>query len=321
MMKPNKTNKIKEITPEEVEFDSNIIKNELCPLLWNNNQELRPEVHSKLLELANRFYKFLGVEVELQSILFTGSLCNFNYNNDSDIDIHLVIDFAELGDPEVVRSFLNSKKYAFNSYREGTRIKLYKPEFYFQDIKIREPHEPTALYDLKTGWVIKAVKPNPDIDEKKIRKLLAFFINAINKLELINDNQLKLERVIEIKNFIVQMRREGVRNQGEYSSSNLTFKELRRKGHIDKLFQTIRTCMDKKLSLENRKPHHDNLLNENFTIADEKQVRIWVKQELQKLNKSEQKEVDKNIKAIVRETMINYAKFVWEKKGVWSSYI
>ena len=59
----------------------------------------------------------------------------------------------------------------------------------------------------------------------------------------------------------------------------------------------------------------------DFTIADDRQIREIVKQELLKLHKSEQKEVDKNIKKIVRETMVNFAKWQWDKKGVWGSHI
>ena len=52
---------LSEITPDEVVFDSNIVKNELCPLLWSINQELRNDVYEKLLGLGLRFANFIGV--------------------------------------------------------------------------------------------------------------------------------------------------------------------------------------------------------------------------------------------------------------------
>ena len=123
------------------------MKDELCPLLWTDNLELRDEVLAKLLELGQRFAKYIGVE-NPEDILFTGSLCNYNYHDDSDIDIHVLVDFARYGDPERMRDFYASKKFAFNTFREGTKIKGFSIECYAQDLPTREPHHPSGLYSL-----------------------------------------------------------------------------------------------------------------------------------------------------------------------------
>ena len=309
-----------EVSPDEVNFDSNIIKDELCPLLWTKQGELREDVKERLLDIGNRFYRFLGADVELQDILFTGSLCNYNYNEDSDIDIHVVVNFAELGDPEVVRGLLQAKKFAFNTYREGTTIKGFPIECYFQDVESREPHHPSGLYSLLTGWKIKSQKVKLKFKEKKVRKLLASFINLINHLEHIEDNQEKLERAIEIKDFIVQMRREAVREHGEFCEANLCYKQLRRDGVLDKLFTTIRACMDKKLSLE-QSIIKGQLLKENFTTADERQVRVWIRQELDAILKKGELTNQKAVREIVKDVLKRLNKWNFEKANVWMSGI
>lgn len=344
-----KNNKIESflhsITPDEVNFDPQIVKPELCPLLWNENQELKKEVHVKLLELGKRFAKYIGVD-QPEDILFTGSLCNFNYHNKSDIDIHVLVDFAKYGDPERMRDFYTSKKFAFNKFREGTKIKGFTIECYAQDLPCREPHHPSGLYSLlNKQWIIKPERQDPKIDEKKVRKLLSVFINAINRLELIEDNQAQLEQAIELKNNLVFLRRKSVRAQGEYSAGNLCFKELRKQGYIDILFGLIRDALDLKLSLEQQKRDSALLIREAQGI-DEKKIREIIRKELETelkkhfstrpiLSKTEIERVSANevkkqlkdnltkedIRKPVRLMLWNYHKWMWEKKGIWLNQI
>lgn len=269
---------LKETSPEEVDFNPQIVKPELCPLLWTDSHELKVEVLQKLLEIGKRFAKYIGAD-NPEDILFTGSLCNFNYHNGSDIDIHVLLDFSKYGDPDRMRDFYASKKFAFNKFREGTRIKGFPVECYAQDLPCREPHHPSGLYSLMQGqWIIKPERINPNIDETKVRKLLSVFINAIHRLEDIPDNQLRLEKAIELKNNLVLIRRKSVRALGEYSPGNLCFKELRKQGYLDSLFEIIQACMDRKLSLE-----HKYRLNTKLLTEREQLIRHIVRQEIQSL--------------------------------------
>lgn len=271
---------LSEITPDEVVFDSNIVKSELCPLLWLESQELRNEVHEKLLDLGLRFAKFIGVD-QPEDILFTGSLCNFNYHDESDIDIHVMLDFSKFGDPERMRDLFASKKFAFNEFRKGTKIKGFTIECYAQDLPCREPHQPSGLYSLQQNqWIIKPQRIDPKIDEAKTRKLLSIFINTINRLELIEDNQLRLEQAIELKDNLILIRRKSVRALGEYSPGNLCYKELRKQGYIDRLFDLIRHALDRKLSLEQRAKKKEKLIVE-IQEFDEKKIREIIRKEME----------------------------------------
>jgi len=335
---------LSEITPEDVVFDPNIVKSQLCPLLWSD-LELNDEVHQRLLDIGQRFSKFIGVE-NPEDILFTGSLCNFNYHENSDIDIHVLVDFSKYGDPERMRDFYSSKKFAFNEFRNGTRIKGFQVECYAQDLPSREPHHPSGLYSLlQKQWIIKPQRVDPNIDEQKVRKLLSVFINAINQLSTIQDNQSQLERAIELKNNLVLIRRKSVRALGEYSPGNLCYKELRKQGFIDHLFDIIRQSLDRKLSLEQQSRASENLIIESQEL-DDKKVREMVRKELElelkkyfstrpTISKVEieriadakvKKELsaypqEKQIRQMIRQALINQYHWFWDKRSIWVNQV
>ena len=63
--------------------------------IWNEDNTLKSEVNDKLLEIANVFMEFLEVpEDAIEDILIVGSSANYNYTKFSDIDVHLIIDYA-----------------------------------------------------------------------------------------------------------------------------------------------------------------------------------------------------------------------------------
>ena len=57
--------------------------------------KLRPEVREALLRIAEKFETSLGLSIKPVDVYFTGSSANFNYNDSSDIDLHLVYDFEQ----------------------------------------------------------------------------------------------------------------------------------------------------------------------------------------------------------------------------------
>ena len=73
-----------------------ILKQKLHPDLWDN-KTLKKEVRIKLVEIAYAFLQYINLPgLDIEDILFTGSMANYNYNDNSDIDLHLVVDFNKL---------------------------------------------------------------------------------------------------------------------------------------------------------------------------------------------------------------------------------
>ena len=71
------------------------IHGQLNPKLWRGTR-LRKDVYRALMRIAGEFYKSLNVQANVQDILITGSQVNYNYGPNSDLDLHLVIDFADV---------------------------------------------------------------------------------------------------------------------------------------------------------------------------------------------------------------------------------
>ena len=58
------------------------VKNDLDREIWNEKDQLKPEIRDKLLEIANDFWENQDLDrVEIKDIIFTGSLANYNWSN------------------------------------------------------------------------------------------------------------------------------------------------------------------------------------------------------------------------------------------------
>ena len=89
---------------EKTEMDEGIEKHDtLNQKLFDENKHLRPEVREKLLQIADEFIKGIKddeVKFILKDVKLVGSNASYNYNPDSDIDLHLVADTKTLGCPD-----------------------------------------------------------------------------------------------------------------------------------------------------------------------------------------------------------------------------
>jgi hypothetical protein len=120
-------------------------QDELNPKIWylpnekymgdpeGQKMKMRPEVREKLLETANIFIDFLGVDVIVTDIIMIGSLVNYNWSKFSDIDLHIVVNFNQF--PENSRDlyleFFDLKKVIFNQ-RHNIKMFGYDVECFVQ---------------------------------------------------------------------------------------------------------------------------------------------------------------------------------------------
>ena len=88
---------------------------ELNPKLWADNN-LRSKLHAGLLKIAHHFYEFLEIDVPIQDIILIGSNANYNWTKHSDIDLHVIVNYLEIGDNlHLVKNYLHAKKSVWNS--------------------------------------------------------------------------------------------------------------------------------------------------------------------------------------------------------------
>ena len=234
-------------------------KDTLNPTIWNDvdsdTPNLKPEIRKALLMIAGEFLEFLGENIFVDDVRFTGSLANFNWSKFSDIDLHLYVDFEQFEpeDREVYKELFNLKKTLFNTTHD-IRIKGYDVELYAEDIS--ESHFSTGVFSvLFDEWVHKPEKENVKIDKDMLMSKAKSMMDKIDNLieETKNDDYEKAVKQIDtFKDKLKKYRSSGLEKDGEFSYENLVFKFLRRNGYIEKLFDFKNKLMDKNLSLENQ---------------------------------------------------------------------
>jgi len=236
------------IEPENVDVSSIQYHDELCPLIWDNGK-MKEDVRKILLKNAKRFIEFSDLEnIKFNDIILTGSMANYNYHENSDLDVHIVLDFDQIGsNKEFVANFLKMKKTLWNE-RLPIQIKGHDVEMYYQDVK--EPHHSTGTYSLiKNEWINEPIKQIIDINTANVKAKSSELMNNIDDLEEIKDSEKFLEKYIRLKDKIKKIRQIGLETEGEYSPENLAFKILRNSGYLEKLVDMKDNYLTKELSL------------------------------------------------------------------------
>jgi predicted nucleotidyltransferase len=222
----------------------------LNPLIWETDDKIKPEVRKVLLQNAKRFIEFSDVEnLKFNDIILTGSLANYNYNDNSDLDVHIVLDFSQISEnKDFVGDFFKLKKQLWAEMLP-IQVKGHDVELYFQDAK--EPHHSSGTYSLaKNQWIRKPTKKIINVDMADVQLKAADIMNTIDNLEdnMNSENFMKKHELL--KNKIKKYRQTGLDNAGEFSTENLVFKILRNSGYLQKMVDMKNNYLTKELSLK-----------------------------------------------------------------------
>jgi len=237
------------VDPDVVDVSSIEMHDTLCPFIWDENGKMKTEVRKALLMNAKRFIEFSGIEnLNFNDIILTGSVANYNYNENSDLDVHTIFDFNQISEnKDFVGEFLKLKKLLWND-KLSIQVKGRDVEVYFQDVD--EPHYATGTYSLiKDEWVVKPTKKIVNINTGDVQLKSADFMNAIDDLETNENEEDFLKKYELLKNKIKKYRQTGLSNSGEYSVENLVFKILRNTGYLAKLIELKNNYLTQELTL------------------------------------------------------------------------
>jgi hypothetical protein len=247
--KNNISDVLKEVVePDEVDVSSIQMHDTLCPFIWDGDK-LKSDVRKTLLMNAKRFIEFSDVEgLKFNDIMLTGSMANFNYNENSDLDVHIVLDFNQISEnKDFVGDFFKLKKQLWAD-KLPIQVKGHDVEMYFQDSA--ETHHSTGTYSLiKNDWITKPTKKIVNIDSADVQLKSADFMNAIDDLETNEDEKDFIKRYEAIKNKIKKYRQSGLDKSGEFSVENLVFKILRNTGYLEKMVGIKNDYLTDELSL------------------------------------------------------------------------
>jgi hypothetical protein len=241
------------IQKENIDFSSFEVRSTLNPKIFDKEQHMYEDIRRRLLMIADDFFETLNVSwVDINDIILTGSLANFNWSKFSDVDLHILVDFGEVDEnEELVKEYFNSKKNLWNEKHDIT-IKGYDVELYMQDTE--EPHVSSGVYSiLWDGWVVQPDSTKKEIDAKKVEQKVNNIIDTIHDVYYMYKNEEYDKTIRMIKNLkekIKKMRQTGLDREGEYSFENIAFKVLRRTMYLDKLSEIENSSYDKSLTLD-----------------------------------------------------------------------
>ena len=240
--------------------ESNYYNDTLHPQFWDEF-EFKEDVLNPILKIVDDFVKddaHISPEM-VEDVQLTGSLANYNYSEYSDLDVHILLDFADINkDEEIVKRALDGKRFIWN-LRHDIKFNGHEVELYFQDI--HEPHVASGLFSLSGNrWIKKPKYEKPEVDHEDVVKKAESFKrefdlldDALNNISDEKEFSLINRRAKKLKEKIMRMRKEGLAGKGEFSVENLAFKNLRNDQTIARLNDLIIKSYDLMYSKEELK--------------------------------------------------------------------
>ena len=217
---------------------------EYNPWLFDGDK-LKPTIKRQLEIITDDFVEFMGIpDLAIEDIIITGSNVAYTYTSHSDIDLHLLVDFAKLPESDIYKELFNAKKSLYNDTYEIT-IRDIPVEVYVQDTA--QSHTSLGEYSLyKDMFTRVPTKKRANLDE----------ISAASKFERLEQLALEglksddIEKVNGVLSIIKRYRQSGLDNKGEFGPENLAFKAVRSKGYFQALFDRRNKLRAEQLSLE-----------------------------------------------------------------------
>jgi hypothetical protein len=239
------------VDPNSIDVNDFKKKDELCPKIWDNeSMTIHEDVRKGLLRIAKEFIEYANLsKYKFEDITLTGSLANYNYSDESDLDVHILMDTSQItDDKELVADYLKSKKTLWNESMP-LEAKGHEVEVYVQDSS--EPHTSTGVYSImRNKWLTKPIKEIIQLDTNNIQKKTSEIMDSIDDIMDSEHTESTVFQIERLFDKIKSMRKAGLDDEGEFSVENIVFKILRRNGYIEKLVDLKKELITKKLTVE-----------------------------------------------------------------------
>lgn len=220
----------------------------LNPKIWDQDNNLLEDVEEKIYEIVDEFKNQLvedGVKLEIDDIYILGSNANYNYTEESDLDIHIIADDSFDCSDKHLQIIYNAYKTLFNN-KYIIEINGIDVELYVETINSMT-NIATGVYSLNKGWIKDPSEiVFPDIDEDKFEEAVAEW--EARYLDIIKKPS--IENVDKYIDDIYDIRITSIKNEGEFGFNNLVFKEIRRLKYLEKLKKLRLKLKNNELSLK-----------------------------------------------------------------------
>lgn len=215
----------------------------LNPKLWDG-MYLKEEVAQKIIDIAAAFEKYVSFPIKIVDIHLVGSNASYNYTENSDIDVHLIVNFeATTSDESALKALCDAKKSSFNA-KYNITIKGCEVEIYVQDINSITCSN--GIYSIgESKWIkepkhLSSVK-NHDVSEE-FYKWQSRIAAALKRDEL--------EELSELLSILYLIRHNSLSVDGEFGKGNQLFKKIRSEGYVKLLKDALDKKVEKSLTLE-----------------------------------------------------------------------
>lgn len=222
-------------------------KDSLAPI-WEDDK-LKQEIRLSLVKIAESFYNNLDIGGEIDDIVLTGSLANYNWSKKySDYDLHIILDFDKIeGNESLISKTTNLAKIVWNM-RNDIKIEGFPVEIYVE--RKGEQHISSGVFSLLNNrWIQKPKPIDVELDLELVKDKVVHILEEIDyalehEWKNIDEQSAAVDKVWDK---IKRLRQEGLENGGEFSPGNLVFKVLRRNKYIEKLVIIKRELKNEKL--------------------------------------------------------------------------
>ena len=214
---------------------------QLNPKIWDSGQ-LRPEVKVKLLQIAEKFREFIDLDVPVIDVHITGGQVTYHYTEQSDLDLHLIIDYSKVKCDQEVEELLDTKRLLFKQLHQ---ISIYGIPVEPGTEDINRPTVSSAWSLSKDTWIREPKNHSGRINEKEVQKQYKYWDNLIRSVLSQNDPEMA-QKVLKL---LRKYRKIGLKQTGEYGVENLVYKSLRNSKSLEKLVNYLDQTFDKNLSI------------------------------------------------------------------------
>ena len=220
------------------------MNNKLNQKIFNNSNILYDDVRSNILKIAKTFINESEIPLNVVDIQLVGSQAAYNYTNNSDLDIHIIVSYLSDRDDIAAakKAYYQLYKKQFND-KYNLSIHNIPVELYVDDVASNIISN--GIYSILNN---KWIKFPEKIDYK------VYDINEIvNKWKSIIDSIIDQQDLKQLQNLLDKlylMRRNSLSIDGEYGKGNQIFKGIRNIGYLDKLKSAINNAISSELTLE-----------------------------------------------------------------------
>jgi predicted nucleotidyltransferase len=230
-----------------------LYNDELCPAFWDKKGDeytMKEDVRETLMTIAEDFIgeylKEAKLKMTIEDVILIGSGTNFNWTPFSDLDLHILVDYNELGiGKEYAEILLTAIKINWNKEHNIT-IKGHDIEIYVQGVD--QDVESVSVYSVKDGeWIEEPQKEKIKFDKKSIKQKHTKLKKEIDTM-LENADEPKIMKMLEK---LYKFRQFGLDSKmGEFSAENIVFKILRAQGYLEKMKKYSAQIYDNEMTLQ-----------------------------------------------------------------------